>query len=128
MANESVGLPARALGMDEPACVRVDSNVDLAMAFHPLPQGHAYVEITEAGDSAMRVGDVVCVDLRVTGCICDAPYALEIDGAQMIRRVQGRASGLFVYWGEQGKPFDPARMRILGMVKSCQGMRSFSEW
>ena len=125
MASKSMGVIT---GGRVPNGLRVAPSVDLAFALHPLPDDNGYAEVTEDGDPYIRPGDVARVDFRVRRYVGDAAYALEIDGVQVLRRIQNRTGGLFALWGEQGEPFNPERMRILGMVKSCQGMRSFSEW
>lgn len=96
--------------------MRIDSDIDAAMAFHPLPPEHAYAEIADDGDPILEVGNVVRVDMRTTNFIAEAAYAMEIDGMQVVRRIRADTKGLCVFWGENTEPFDSTRMGIIGIV------------
>lgn len=104
----------------------VDSNIAFALAINPLPEGCAYVEITEPGDATFKVGDVARVDLSDARYKADAVYAIRIDDTEVIRRIQGRRDGLVVFWGATRERFNPARMQILGVVDARLSFEHFA--
>ena len=122
---------ANMIALAAPECVANEREcysgaVALALMMNPLPEGCAYVEITEPGDGTLKVGDVARVDLTVDRYLADAAYAVRIDDSERIRRIQGRREGLQVFWGNAREPFDPARMEILGVVDARISWEAFT--
>lgn len=71
-------------------------------------------------------GDVLVIDLEVTEYRYDAMYAVEIDGEALIRFVQHRPGGLYVYALSgiyEGHLIPRAALRVLGLVTYANKLR-----
>ncbi|KRG63369.1 hypothetical protein ABB26_12480 [Stenotrophomonas humi] len=64
----------------------------------PPPQGQAYVLVRDNLNApTFEIGDVLQVDLSVVRCRWDGVYVIELNGRQIVRRVQVRP-------GKNGRP------------------------
>lgn len=71
-------------------------------------------------------GDVLVIDLTVKQYRGDALYAVEIDGEALIRYVQARPAGLYVYALSgiyEGHTIQRAALRVLGLVTYASKLR-----
>lgn len=71
-------------------------------------------------------GDVLVIDLEVTEFRGDALYAVEIHGEALIRYVQARSAGLYVYALSgiyEGHQIPRAELRVLGLVTYANTLR-----
>jgi len=87
----------------------------------------ATVALTDSQNAPRYVpGDVLVIDLEVTEFRGDALYAVEIDGEALIRYVQVRPAGLYVYALSgiyEGHTIPRAALRVLGLVTYANTLR-----